>query len=66
MNCWSCDSLSRIASAIEVPIFVDECIVKQTRTSYARMLIEVNITKPLPSTIPIMGAHGNIFQQTGI
>ncbi|KAH0714845.1 hypothetical protein KY284_007750 [Solanum tuberosum] len=53
MNCWSCNSLSRIASAIGKPIYVDECITKQTTISYARMLIETNVTKPLPKEITV-------------
>ncbi|KAK4737998.1 hypothetical protein R3W88_001695 [Solanum pinnatisectum] len=48
MNCWGCDSLSRIASAIEISIFAYECTTKQTRIYFARMLVEVDVTKPLP------------------
>ncbi|KAG5594739.1 hypothetical protein H5410_035971 [Solanum commersonii] len=51
MNCWGCDSLSRIASAIGIPMFADECTTKQTRISFARMLVEVDVTKPLPEEI---------------
>ncbi|KAG5589723.1 hypothetical protein H5410_040237 [Solanum commersonii] len=46
MSCWGCDSLSRIASAIGTPLFVDE---NQSRISFARMLIQVNVTKSLPT-----------------
>ncbi|XP_060170305.1 uncharacterized protein LOC132601217 [Lycium barbarum] len=63
MNCWSCDSLSRIGSVIGCPMFADECTTKQTRISYARMLIEVDVTKPLPDEIAIMDANGVIFHQ---
>ncbi|TMW83456.1 hypothetical protein EJD97_001640 [Solanum chilense] len=48
LNCWGAGSLSRIASAIGVPLFADECTTKHTRISYARMLIEVNVTKSIP------------------
>ncbi|XP_075085014.1 uncharacterized protein LOC142168253 [Nicotiana tabacum] len=51
MNCSSLNSLSRIASAIEVPKYADECTTKQTRIPFARMLIEVNVTKPLPDEV---------------
>lgn len=61
MNCWSCDSLRRIASAIGIPMFADKCTANQTRISYAYMLIEVDGTKPLPSTIGVMDASRNIF-----
>ena len=60
LNCWGGRSLSMIASAIGVPIFADECTTNQTRISYARMLIEVNVTKTIPQKITVvdqMGRH---------
>ncbi|KAH0706100.1 hypothetical protein KY289_011176 [Solanum tuberosum] len=62
-NCWGCDSLSRIASAIGIPLFLDDCTTKQTRISYARMLIEVDVTKLMPTEITVMDAQGQSFQQ---
>ncbi|XP_016498965.1 uncharacterized protein LOC107817621 [Nicotiana tabacum] len=47
MNCWGHGLLSRMASTIGTPIYADECTAKKTRVSFARMLIEVNITKDL-------------------
>lgn len=44
LNCWSVDSLSRIGSVISTPICANECTSQQHRISYARLLIEVNIT----------------------
>ncbi|KAH0645442.1 hypothetical protein KY284_033326 [Solanum tuberosum] len=63
LNCWGVGSLSRIASAIGVPLFADECTTKQTRISYARMLIEVNVTKPIPHQISVMNPNGGTFMQ---
>ena len=60
LNCWGGGSLSRIASAIGVPIFADECTTNQTRISHARMLVEVNVTKTIPQKITVvdqMGRH---------
>ncbi|KAH0730337.1 hypothetical protein KY289_001525 [Solanum tuberosum] len=54
MNCWGCDSLSRIASAIGILMFADECTTKQMRVSFARMLVEVDVTKTLPEEITFM------------
>ncbi|KAK6791272.1 hypothetical protein RDI58_010353 [Solanum bulbocastanum] len=54
MNCWDCDSLSRIASAIGISVFADECTTNQRRISFAIMLVEVNVTKPLPDKINVM------------
>ncbi|XP_019251329.1 PREDICTED: uncharacterized protein LOC109230267 [Nicotiana attenuata] len=63
MNRWGGSSLSRIASTIGIPLFADECTAKQTRISYGRILIEVNVTKPLPSRFPIMDDSGRVFDQ---
>jgi len=63
MSCWGKGSLSQIASVIGVPIYADECTAKQTRISYARMLIEVNITQSLPDKIVVMDSTGNTFEQ---
>ncbi|KAH0712194.1 hypothetical protein KY289_008153 [Solanum tuberosum] len=61
--CWGVGSLSIIASAIGVLLFADECITKQTRISYARMLIEVNVTKAIPQHITVMDSNGGTFMQ---
>ncbi|KAG5632846.1 hypothetical protein H5410_004563 [Solanum commersonii] len=63
MNCWSCNSLSRIASAIGKPIYADECTTKQSTISYARMLIETNVTKPLLEEITVHNPNGRQFVQ---
>ncbi|XP_075081949.1 uncharacterized protein LOC142166464 [Nicotiana tabacum] len=63
MSCWSRDLLIRIASAIGVPKYADECTAKQTRISFARMIIEVNVIKALPSEITVMDPSGKTFQQ---
>lgn len=53
MSFWSRDSLSRIASTVGKPIYADECSTNQIRISFARMLIELNITNPLPTEVII-------------
>ena len=63
LNCWEVGSLSRIASAIGVPIFADECTTKQTRISYARILVEVNFTKSIPQKIAVVDSNGKTFLQ---
>ncbi|XP_075106791.1 uncharacterized protein LOC107774419 [Nicotiana tabacum] len=50
-------------SAIGKPLFADECTTKQTRIFYARMLIEVNVTKAMPTEIMVMDPRGRVFQQ---
>ncbi|XP_059310476.1 uncharacterized protein LOC132061833 [Lycium ferocissimum] len=63
VNCWSPDSLSRIGNTIGNPLFADECTINQSRVSFARMLIEVNVTKPLPDMISVMEPDGVRFDQ---
>lgn len=58
LHCWSGDSLSRIGSVLGTPLCVDECTTQQSRISYARVLVEVDITKPLTYKIPITGKYG--------
>lgn len=63
MNCWGCNSLRRMASTLGKPLFADECTTKQTRISYARILIEVNVTKRLPTEVTVIDPTGRKFQQ---
>ncbi|XP_075098038.1 uncharacterized protein LOC142175354 [Nicotiana tabacum] len=64
ISSWGCGSLERIASALGKPLFANECTTKQTRISYARMLIhEVNVSKLLPDKITIMEPNRQKFQQ---
>ncbi|XP_059306326.1 uncharacterized protein LOC132057742 [Lycium ferocissimum] len=60
---WSTDSLGKIASILGVPLFTDECTLKRTRISFARILVEVNITKPLSESINVLDPSGEIFEQ---
>lgn len=63
MSCWGSEALSKISSAIGKPLFAHECTTKQTRISYARMLIEVNDTRTLPTDITVWDLRGRKFQQ---
>ncbi|XP_075099268.1 uncharacterized protein LOC142176099 [Nicotiana tabacum] len=62
MNCWGINSLSRIASAIGIQMYADECTAKQMRVSYARILVEVHVTKPLPDHVEVKDPSGRVFQ----
>nr|XP_009624247.1 uncharacterized protein LOC104115348 [Nicotiana tomentosiformis] len=63
MSCWGGQSLSRIASAIGRPLYADECTSKQKRISYTRMLIEINVTRPLPSSVTMWEPEWRQFDQ---
>ncbi|XP_019241499.1 PREDICTED: uncharacterized protein LOC109221473 [Nicotiana attenuata] len=62
MAYWGKDSLSRLGSAIGVPLFA-ECTANHSRISFAGMLIEVNITKPLPTGVTIQDPSGKMYKQ---
>lgn len=50
---WGDMSIGKIASAIGNPLLTDECTSKKLRVSYARVLIEVDVTKELKQHIII-------------
>ncbi|XP_021839712.2 uncharacterized protein [Spinacia oleracea] len=58
LNCWGSDSLSRIGSLLGVPLYADECTSKQMRISFARLLVEIYVTKDLPKSVTIQGPAG--------
>lgn len=44
LHCWSSSSLSILGSGLGVPICADSCTSRQLRVSFARMLVEVDVT----------------------
>ncbi|XP_019257823.1 PREDICTED: uncharacterized protein LOC109236048 [Nicotiana attenuata] len=58
MSYWRNKTLSKLASAIGKPLFADECTTKQTRVSYARILVEANVTKQLPTELTLQEPSG--------
>lgn len=63
LNCWFMESLSRICSVMRNPIYADECTSKIERISFARVLIEMDVTKPLPRIIKVHDLDGKVFEQ---
>ncbi|XP_070057683.1 uncharacterized protein [Nicotiana tomentosiformis] len=63
MNCWGVKSLSRIASNLGVPNYADDCTTRINRISYARVLIEIDITKELSDKIVVRNPNGKSFEQ---
>lgn len=60
---WGIKSLSKIGSAIGNPLVTDECTAHKLRVSYARLLIEVDVTQELPHDITIRDNEGNKMTQ---
>ena len=63
LHCWGEESLNRIIGAIGVPLFSDDCTSKQLCVSYARVLVEVDITKPVAKQVHIRDITGKDFTQ---
>ncbi|XP_058768322.1 uncharacterized protein LOC131642051 [Vicia villosa] len=61
---WGETSLNKIGSALGIPIVTDECTANRLRISYARILVEMDITKELPSEIIIKDNMGEKMQQS--
>lgn len=48
---------------IGVPLFTDECTSKKQRVTFARLLIEVDVTKELHKAISIEDINGSNIEQ---
>ncbi|CAO2817618.1 unnamed protein product [Amaranthus hypochondriacus] len=66
LHCWGEDTPSRIVSAVGVPVIADECTAKQLKVSYARVLVEVDITQDLVKEITVRDSTGREFVQKAI
>ncbi|XP_058766770.1 uncharacterized protein LOC131640389 [Vicia villosa] len=63
LHLWGKISISKISSAIGKPITTDECTAKKLRISYARVLVEVDITQKPRDTICIKDHVGKKIEQ---
>lgn len=44
-------------------MYADECTSKQLRISFARILVEVDVTKALPQSVLVQDPSGNTVAQ---
>lgn len=63
LHCWSPNTLSRIGSTLGVPVCADSCTSRQLRVSFARLLVEIDVTQPLLNTISIELPGGTMQEQ---
>ncbi|XP_075092379.1 uncharacterized protein LOC142172614 [Nicotiana tabacum] len=63
LNCWGARSLRRISSGLGIPFYADACTTQLDRITYARVLIEMNVTKELPKFIKVTYPNGREFSQ---
>ncbi|XP_070012286.1 uncharacterized protein LOC142176320 [Nicotiana tabacum] len=62
INCWSMKTLSKIGSILGNPVYANECTTGSIRISYARMLIEMDITKAVPGSVKLQDPKGRLIQ----
>lgn len=55
---WSSTALSKIASVIGRPLFADPYTTEKTRISFARVLIDIDISKDIPSFVKVNTPYG--------
>ncbi|XP_070029314.1 uncharacterized protein [Nicotiana sylvestris] len=60
---WTTDALSKVASVVGLPLYTDKFIADLNKISYARVLVKVDITKPLVETIEIETPIGTRQQE---
>ncbi|XP_070044692.1 uncharacterized protein [Nicotiana tomentosiformis] len=63
IKCWAEENLGRIASCLGKPICTDKLTAQCEQISYARVLIEMDITRPLPDALNIEYPDGSIREQ---
>ncbi|XP_019263199.1 PREDICTED: uncharacterized protein LOC109240962 [Nicotiana attenuata] len=51
---WTADALSKVASAVGMPMYTDRYTAELGKISFARILVKVDITKPLVETVEII------------
>jgi len=60
-NCWNSVVLSKIGSSLGKPLYADECTTQASRISFVRILIEIDVTRPLPKMIKIQDPKGKML-----
>ncbi|KAM3319723.1 hypothetical protein P3S67_006923 [Capsicum chacoense] len=59
---WSAEALSKLASVVGKPMYTDKYTAAMERISYARVLVETDISHPLPNRVEISTPSGIIHQ----
>ncbi|KAK4390447.1 hypothetical protein Sango_2108000 [Sesamum angolense] len=58
LECWHPNALGKIGSRLGTPIAMDSFTMKMERVSYARILVEVDTSKPLVDQVDCMLPNG--------
>ncbi|XP_074288965.1 uncharacterized protein LOC141614110 [Silene latifolia] len=60
---WSEKALSKIASKIGTPMYADPVTTNKERLSFARLMIEVDVSQKLPEDILLYTPYGQVLQR---
>ena len=63
MHLWGMNNLSRIGTIFRVPIFADNPTSRKSIIQYARILVEIDVSKPLPKEVLVEDEDGSVFKQ---
>ncbi|XP_058769354.1 uncharacterized protein LOC131643216 [Vicia villosa] len=63
LHLWGARSLGKIGSVIGKPLYTDECTANKLRVSYARILVEVDITLKQRDHVMIKDRDGKMIKQ---
>ncbi|CAH9120294.1 unnamed protein product [Cuscuta europaea] len=64
MKLWNEDAMSEVASMVGVPLSTDKVTQDRSNNFYARVLIEVNVSKPPPLSFPIRLPSRKVVNQS--
>lgn len=60
---WSTETLSKMASVVDKPLYTDKFIAHYEKILYARVLVEVDVVFSLPGQLEIELPFGPLIQQ---
>ncbi|CAH9147359.1 unnamed protein product [Cuscuta epithymum] len=64
MKLWNDEAMSEVASMIGVPITTDKITQDRANNDFARVLIEVDVSKPPPLSFPIRLPSSKVIKQS--
>lgn len=62
LHCWGSQTLGKISSGLGKPMHSDERTRTQSRISYARVLVDMNVTQVMPDKISIADPTNRVFE----
>ncbi|XP_019232287.1 PREDICTED: uncharacterized protein LOC109212996 [Nicotiana attenuata] len=60
---WSTEALSKLASVVGKPLYTDKITAEMEKVSYVRVLVETDLSQPLPDSFEMQTKRGVIIQQ---